>query len=273
MLFRSHYIFESIHIPTCPTCGNELKYNRIKDGYKKYCNDKCVKNSKEYKEKWKLSWKNNNSDGKSIIKRKETVIKKYGSIEQYNNILFLSIKNKQLKKYGVQSYFQTDEFKNKRKKILKEKYGNEKFNNPNKTKNTRINNGTQISDEKTDNFNYYKRLTINRTLTIYRNNKQIINPNDLKRSKKGYHIDHKFSIKQGFLNNLPIEIITHPCNLHLIDYKENLMKQDNCYITVNELLNNIINYNENIIFTNKELKEKYKNVKIISENILNNLKL
>lgn len=171
-----HYIFETIHIPTCPTCGCELKYNRIKDGYQKYCSDKCVKSSNEYYQKW-LSSINKNNKIKSNTKRKETIINRYGSLENFYDKLMINRKNSILKKYGVEYNFQTEEFKNKRKKILKEKYGNEKFNNPNKTKNTRINNGTQISDDKTDNFNYYKRLTINRTYTIYRNNKQISGEN------------------------------------------------------------------------------------------------
>lgn len=266
-----HFITELKEFPLCPTCGKQLKYKNIRYGYSHYCNNKCVKNSNDYKEKWKSSWKKNNSDGKSIIKRNETVIKKYGSIEEYNNNLFLSVKDSHLKKHGVEHYFQSEEFKKKRKETLNEKYGNEKYNNPNKTKETRIKNGTQLDDSNIRNFNIFKRVVSNRTLTIYRNNQKFINPNNLNRSHKTYHIDHKFSMKQGYLYNLPIEIMTHPCNLQMIDYMENLIKQDNCSITLNELLNDIINYNKTIKFTNKELKEKYQNVKMVAENILNNI--
>jgi hypothetical protein len=60
-------------------------------------------------------------------------------------------------------------------------------------------------------------------LIMFEINKILINPYNLKRGIKSYHIDHKFSIKQKFLLNIPIEIITHPCNLEMIYYKDNLI--------------------------------------------------
>jgi hypothetical protein len=178
-------------------------------------------------------------------------------------------------KYGVDSIFKVESFKKNRKKILKEKYGSEKYNNPDKTRETRIENGTQINDEVVDKFIEYKKVVTNRTITMYRNNQNLINPNNLKRSNKSYHIDHIFSIKQGFLINLPVEIVSHPCNLHMIHYKENLIKQDNCWIELNELLRKIISYEQELTFTHEHLRNKYSKVKEISENILsnNNIKL
>jgi len=107
---------------------------------------------------------------------------------------------------------------------------------------------------------------------MYRNNQNLINPNNLKRSNKSYHIDHIFSIKQGFLINLPVEIVSHPCNLHMIHYKENLIKQDNCWIELNELLRKIISYEQELTFTHEHLRNKYSKVKEISENIVSNHK-
>lgn len=263
-----HFITELKEFPLCPTCGKQLKYSRIKDGYRKYCNDKCVKDSKEYKEKWKSSWKKNNSDGKYLEKRNNTIIKNYGDLNEFNNKIMITRKNTNLEKHGVEYNFQSDEFKKKRKETLNDRYGNENYNNPNKTRETRIKNGTQLDESDIKNYRIFKKIVTNKTLTIYRNNKEFINPNNLNRSDKTYHIDHKFSVKQGFLSNLPIEIITHPCNLELINYKENLIKQDNCSITLEKLLNDIILFNQNIIFTNKELKDKYNNIKLTAMNIL-----
>lgn len=109
---------------------------------------------------------------------------------------------------------------------------------------------------------------VNRTLSIYRNNYKLINPENLKRSKKGYHIDHLFSIKQGFLQNIPIEIITHPCNLQMMYYKDNIKKQDDCWISKNDLLNNIISYGENILFKHQYLKESYSKIKYTAKSLL-----
>jgi hypothetical protein len=174
-------------------------------------------------------------------------------------------------KYGVKTIFESDEFKLSRKKTLKEKYGSEKYNNSDKTRNTRIENKTQIDDSQAIDFESYKKIVTNRTMTIYRNNMDLINPLKLKRGKTEYHIDHKFSIKQGFLLNIPIEIITHPCNLQLIHYMENLKKQDICSIDIKDLLTEISESNIEIVIDHSYLKEKYDNVKSISYDMLRNV--
>jgi len=258
-----HYIIESTIIPICPTCGNNLIFFRVRDGYKKYCSDKCVKNSTEYKSKWLNSWKKNNSNNEFIVKGLKTSIDKYGSIENLKKIKLEILKENNNKKYGVDFYLQTDEFKNNRKKIIKDKYGDENWNNKEKTRLTRIKNGTQIDDTQILSFINYKKIVVNRSSTIYRNNTDEINPLKLERGKKTYHIDHKYSIKQGFLNNIPIEIISHPCNLFMIWCMDNLVKQDRCDISLNELLENIKNYNNNIIVKHSSLNILYQ-----KENIL-----
>ena len=84
------------------------------------------------------------------------------------------------------------------------------------------------------------------------------------------HLDHKFSLKQGYLLGLPIEVITHPVNLEMIHYKDNLIKQDNCSITIQILLDNILKFEDDLYFTNNELMEKYKSVKEVSKQLLKN---
>jgi hypothetical protein len=260
-----HYIFNMQEIPVCKNCKDSVKYSRLKDGYRKYCSDKCVKNSPEYYEKWLDSFSKTIKSGNHIKKRKESCESKYG--KDFYKIIQESREKNNLKKYGYQNVFQLKEIKEIRKNRLKEKYGDDTYNNPDKTRNTRIKNGTQINEDMIDDFIKYKKLVINRTITVYRNNQNMINPNNLKRSKKSYHIDHLFSIKQGYINNLPIEILSHPCNLHMIYYKENLIKQDNCWITLEELLLKIINFKEEILFKQKHLKYKFSDVKIVSESL------
>jgi hypothetical protein len=69
---------------------------------------------------------------------------KYGSLESIINIQKKVVESC-TKIYGVEYITQTDSYKEKEKKPLKEKYGSETYNNPNKTKT--INNGTQIDDD------------------------------------------------------------------------------------------------------------------------------
>lgn len=69
----------------------------------------------------------------------------------------------------------------------------------------------------------------------YKKYQLIINPKNLKISKKDYHIDHKFSIYEGFFNNVEPKIISCYGNLEVIPAKDNLSKQTKCSITIIEL--------------------------------------
>ena len=62
-----------------------------------------------------------------------------------------------------------------------------------------------------------------------------------KRGKSGvngaYHLDHKFSIIEGFKNNIKPEIIGSINNLEFIPWEENLLKRAKCSITKEQLIN------------------------------------
>ena len=54
--------------------------------------------------------------------------------------------------------------------------------------------------------------------------------------KKGeYHLDHKFSVIEGFRNNIPPEIIGNIVNLEFIPAELNLRKNANCSISKEQL--------------------------------------
>jgi len=53
---------------------------------------------------------------------------------------------------------------------------------------------------------------------------------------KEYHLDHKFSIYEGFKHNIIPKIIAQYKNLEIIPIKLNLEKNSNCSITLQELL-------------------------------------
>jgi hypothetical protein len=52
-----------------------------------------------------------------------------------------------------------------------------------------------------------------------------------------YHLDHKYSIIEGFKNKIKPEIIGNIKNLEFIPWEENLKKRAKCSITINELIN------------------------------------
>lgn len=85
-------------------------------------------------------------------------------------------------------------------------------------------------------MNYAKKVR-SLTKTTYRRYKDIINPNNYKIGKYLYHIDHKYSILEGFKNGVPPEILSAKENLEPILGSKNCSKQSKCSITKNELYN------------------------------------
>ncbi len=62
-----------------------------------------------------------------------------------------------------------------------------------------------------------------------------INPNNIKRGLQN-HLDHKYSIQQGWHNNIPAEVIGSWVNLRILPHRENRSKSNRCLYTQEELL-------------------------------------
>lgn len=71
-----------------------------------------------------------------------------------------------------------------------------------------------------------------------------INPNRLSRSRD-LHLDHIYSISEGFKNNIPAEVIGHWTNLRLIPKIENSSKGAKCHKTIEELFEDYNRANSN----------------------------
>ncbi len=82
-------------------------------------------------------------------------------------------------------------------------------------------------------FSLYKYLVIENTNKTYKKFKHIID-NDKKRSKN-MHIDHIYSIYDGFINNVPVYIISSLYNLRLIPSSDNMSKGKRSDISLDEL--------------------------------------
>ncbi|MCS0823925.1 hypothetical protein NX029_08075 [Cytobacillus firmus] len=52
---------------------------------------------------------------------------------------------------------------------------------------------------------------------------------------EGMHIDHKYSVHDGYMNGVPAPVLSHPFNLRLITAEENLLKGHDSIITLDEL--------------------------------------
>ena len=75
------------------------------------------------------------------------------------------------------------------------------------------------------------------TQKTYRKYNSIINPNNYKRGHKPheYQLDHRFSIIEGFKQNIDPNIISSHINLEMLSVYENASKQGKCSITKEQL--------------------------------------
>ena len=99
----------------------------------------------------------------------------------------------------------------------------------------KVRGGKELHEVATE-WELYKKLVYSLTEKNYKQFKRLINPNKLPRGKDKYHIDHRFSVLEGFKNNILPYIIAHPFNLQILFYKDNLSKDFKCSITKRELL-------------------------------------
>lgn len=77
------------------------------------------------------------------------------------------------------------------------------------------------------------------TKRTYKKFKSEINPHNLQRRRgsSGYHLDHKYSVFEGFINNVAPEIISNKHNLQMLSGSENISKGITCSITLECLVN------------------------------------
>ncbi len=87
--------------------------------------------------------------------------------------------------------------------------------------------------EETIEFNAYKAEVLKITkINVVVHGDKIENLN--KRSRD-YHLDHLFSVKQGYLNGIDPEVIGHWTNLKIIPGPKNCSKRSSCSVSINEL--------------------------------------
>jgi len=269
---RIRYILKSKNsINTCIHCKKP-----IIDLTKMFCSAKCNNNSEQTKNKFRENYDSlsetdkiarNNKRTKTVNekyggytlqsselkkKMKSTMIEKYGVEHSFHND---AIKQKALntwiKKYGVDNPFKSNNIKEKIKEVLKDRYGvdNSSKINPIKRINaimkTKIERGWVIPDEFLSDYQIYRKKVKRLTETTYKEYKNIINPNNLERvtnGKNGFQLDHKYSIIEGFLNNVEPEIISHHCNLQMLEWDNNRTKSKKCDIDLEQLKNEIKSY-------------------------------
>ena len=220
-----HYLTNHSINYICPNCQNtELNFKGVKHGYSQFCSSKCSNSSKEIKNK-----------------REETCLKKYGHKHASQSKEFRNkVKDTCLNKYGVDNPMKTPGGQTALKDSLTKKYGVDNYSKTDEFKDklyeTRLKNGTIIPKEEKTLYALYYEEIINKTRKSYSKHFYDINPLNLKRSKNEYHLDHIYSISEGFKNNIDPEIIAHWTNLRMLKAEINMRKNSKCDKTKEQLI-------------------------------------
>jgi hypothetical protein len=98
----------------------------------------------------------------------------------------------------------------------------------------------ELFENKEDYFIFVRALT-EKNYDLFKN---VINPKNLKRGWKNNHVDHKYSISQGFKDRVNPFYIAHPCNLQMLKAKDNKRKNAKCDHSLEELNEKIQNFGE-----------------------------
>lgn len=209
-------------VPIC-RCGMQLKFEFFSRGYREYCSVKCRANDK--------AWQDN---------VKQTCIEKYDKnhvrqVKHINDRVIEKLRtNSSFVKFSSEKF---KEMSRKAEETRKKKYNCNTGWLPHAIE-TRIKNGSMIDPELKPLYDRYKQLVkkyTNRSIKKY-HIENVEKRNNHALDINAYHLDHKFSIKDGFTNAVPAYIIGHVVNIRCIPNKENLMKQKKSSISIDQLI-------------------------------------
>lgn len=88
--------------------------------------------------------------------------------------------------------------------------------------------------------NIEKKIYYAKCWIITEENDLTVLKNHDKRGFRKYHLDHIYSIAEGFRNNVPPEAIGHIDNLRFIHYRKNLKKRDTVDDSSKKLITEIV---------------------------------
>lgn len=246
-------------------CGKEFeiieyKYNQKLHQYCKKCRD--------YGKKCKVCGKEHNNQGLTCSSKCAWVLKKESYIKSCGTEHNFSKESKSRKEWeqkmyinsGITNIFQNESIKNKCKNTLFENYGvYHNMNSPELVAERRLKaekNGLFIPLNELSDFQIYKKNVL--SFTLY--NLRVFGENKFGenyRNKIGqYHVDHMFSIKEGYLQKVSPYIIGSIVNLQLLKGSNNISKGTKCDINKDKLINEYDNFEEKEKKVLKEMKNK-----------------
>lgn len=153
-------------------------------------------------------------------KRRTTLLERYG-VEQPT----LNPKIKAKAAAGIKQAYENDPtYATRIIESRKEKHGEQYTDIVNKTRDTQIANGRWVDPASRTEWAQYKFRVKYLTSKNYKKHKDLINPNDLPIGLCHYQVDHIYSIRHGFENNVAPEIIANVANLRMMWHTDNKSK-------------------------------------------------
>ena len=216
-------------IGNCKYCGNTAVFSNWLKGY----NETCVSN--ECKKKLRKE------------RTEKTNLEKYGVEYTFQSQDFQEyIRTCNINKYGVENNMFRGDVKEKhaesciirdikRKEDIDENGLNSFHRAMVKSKETNIKNGYWVSDENKTDFEIYYAEVWKYTRRNDLSNLEHIEKRGHANQGK-FHLDHKYSIFQGFKEGVSPAIIGSIYNLEMITGRNNLSKGRKCSIDINTLL-------------------------------------
>lgn len=188
-------------------------------------------------------------------KRHQTNIKRYGNaFSLKNDEVAEKRKNTLMERYGVeqptlnpeirkraaagvrQSYINDPTLASRQVQSKREKYGPDLKSVVEKTRDTQVANGRWVDPAKQTEWANYKRRVKRLTTKTYNQYKHIINPDNLPTGACAYQVDHIYSIRHGFENDVAPAVIAHVANLRMMWHVDNKSKHIRSDITLEELI-------------------------------------
>lgn len=222
--YHELYLDKKTTIPDCPVCGGPLRFVGLRVGYTQSCSASC---------------RNRNPD--FLRKYKDACLANYGTEFASQSTKFRNIvKATNISKYGVDNPFKSEQVRKKFKQTCMKQYG---VDNPSKSnqviskiKKSRIAAGDWLPDAERSDLELYRIAVKKITAKSYHDYYYKINPNNLPRERYKYHLDHIFSVEEGFKNGVPAEIIGHWTNLRMLWHLDNSAKNTKCHKTIDQLI-------------------------------------
>lgn len=222
--YHELYLDKQTIIPVCPVCSSSLRFIGLRVGYTQSCSASCRNRNPEFLKKYK-----------------DSCLAKFGTEFASQSTEFReAVKATNISKYGVDNPFKSVQVRKKHRETCIKKYG---VDNPSKSdrviskiKQSRVASGDWISDEHRSDLELYRIAVKNISAKSYRTYYYKINPKNLPRSRYKYHLDHIFSVEEGFKQGVPAEVIGHWTNLRMLWHLDNSIKNTKCHKTLEQLM-------------------------------------